>query len=44
MKGTDRFVEQKQPAMCQFKVGLTAVGEVDKELVAWLKKAFDAAG
>lgn len=43
-KGNDRFVEQKQPAMCHFKVGLTAVGEVDKELVAWLKKAYDAAG
>jgi hypothetical protein len=43
-KGTKRFVEQKQPAMCQFKVGLTDKAEVDKELVSWLKKAYDAAG
>jgi hypothetical protein len=43
-KGTRRFVEQPQPAMCQFKVGLTDVAEVDKELVSWLRKAYDAAG
>ncbi len=42
--GTDRFVEQKQPAMCHFKVGVPSVAEVDKELMTWLKKAFDAAG
>jgi len=44
VKGTKRFVEQPQPGMCQFKVGLTDVAEVDKELVSWLKKAYDAAG
>jgi hypothetical protein len=43
-KGTKRFVEQPQPAMCQFKVGLTDVAEVDKELLSWLRKAYDAAG
>lgn len=42
--GTDRFVEQPAASMCQFKVGLTDVKDVDKELVGWLKKAYDAAG
>lgn len=43
-EGTDRFVAQPAMAMFPFKVGLTTVGEVDKELMTWLKKAFDAAG
>lgn len=42
--GTDRLVAQKDGGMCQFKVWLTEKSEVDKELVAWLKRAFDAAG
>lgn len=42
--GTDRFAAQPVAAMCQFKVGLTAVTHVDSELVSWLKRAYDAAG
>jgi hypothetical protein len=42
--GTDRFVAQPAASMCQFKVGVSSVAEVDKELVSWLKKAYDAAG
>jgi hypothetical protein len=30
--------------MFPFKVGLTSVGEVDRELMGWLRKAYDAAG
>src|SRR5262245_1283752 len=41
-KGNARFVEQKQPAMCQFKVGVESLAEVDAELLKWLKKAYDA--
>jgi hypothetical protein len=44
VKGTSRFVAQPEAAMCQFKVGLSDVKEVDAELEGWLKKAFDAAG
>ena len=44
VEGTDRFVAQPAMAMFPFKVGLTAVGDVDRELVSWLRKAFDAAG
>ena len=43
-EGTGRFVAQPAMAMFPFKVGLTSVAEVDKELLVWLKKAFDAAG
>ena len=42
--GGDRLIAQKPGGMCQFKVWLTEKSEVDKELVAWIKQAFDAAG
>jgi hypothetical protein len=42
--GGDRLIAQKPGGMCQYKVWLTEKSEVDKELVAWLKQAFDAAG
>lgn len=41
---TDRLVAQPEKAMFPFKVGLESAKEVDRELVSWLKKAFDAAG
>jgi hypothetical protein len=41
---TERFVAQPEKAMFPFKVGLTSVNDVDRELLSWLKKAFDAAG
>jgi len=44
IEATDRLVTQPAMAMFPFKVGLTSVSEVDKELLSWLKKAFDAAG
>lgn len=42
--GTERLVAQKAGGMCQFKVWLTDKKEVDKELLGWIKQAFDAAG
>jgi hypothetical protein len=42
--GTDRLVAQPERAMFPFKVGLTAASDVDRELLGWLRKAFDAAG
>ena len=41
--GDERFVAQKPGGMCQFKVWITDAKEVDKELIAFLKRAFDAA-
>jgi hypothetical protein len=43
-EGTERLVVQPEQAMFPFKVGLTSVGEVDRELMGWLRKAYDAAG
>jgi len=37
-------VAQKPGGMCQFKVRVAAPSEVDAELVAWIRAAYDAAG
>jgi hypothetical protein len=37
-------VELKPGGMCQYKVRISAPDEVDAELVAWIRSAFDAAG
>ena len=41
--GTDRLTEEKPGGMCTHKVKLTAVDEVDEELKAWLKAAYERA-
>lgn len=42
--GADRLMEQPPGGMCQYKVKLTSVDDVDAELLAWIKQAYDAAG
>jgi len=47
MKGvdaTDRLIALPAGGMCQYKVSLTDVGEVDAELVSWIRIAYEAAG
>jgi len=47
MKGvpaTSRLAAQPAGGMCQYKVLLTDAKEVDRELVGWLKQAYDSAG
>jgi len=44
VKGTDRLVELPSGGMCQYKVAVTDARDVDKELIAWVKQAFDSAG
>ena len=47
MKGvaaTERLVAQPAGGMCQYKVFLTKKGEVDRELIGWIKTAFENAG
>lgn len=47
MKGvspTDRLQELPKGQMCNFKVRLTDAKEVNAELVAWIKVAYEAAG
>lgn len=47
MKGvpaSDRLVALPAGGMCQYRVRLGAVGEVDAEVVGWLRRAYDSAG
>lgn len=47
MKGvaaTPRLVALPAGGMCQYKVRLTTMAEVDAELAGWLRHAFDSAG
>jgi hypothetical protein len=39
-----RLVEQPRGGMCDYVVNLTDSGQVDAELISWIKAAFDAAG
>ena len=39
--GTDRLLAQPAGGMCQYKVKLTSASEVDAELVAWVRRAYD---
>ena len=44
VKGTDRLNELPAGQMCQYKVKLTDAKEVDRELIDWIRQAFDSAG
>lgn len=44
LQPTARLEALPPKGMCEFKVKLTEATEVDDELVAWLKLAYDAAG
>lgn len=43
-KKSARLMEQPKGSMCNYIVSLTDVKEVDAELVAWLKSAYEGAG
>lgn len=44
VKGTDRLAELPAGQMCQYKVKVTEAKEVDKELIDWIRQAYDSAG
>ena len=47
MKGvaaTARLTEMPSGGMCQYKVNLTDVTDVDTELLAWIERAYESAG
>ena len=44
VQGNARLNELPAGQMCQYKVKLTDVKEVDKELLGWIKQAYDSAG
>ena len=39
--GTERLLAQPPGGMCQYKVKLTVAGEVDAQLLAWIRRAYD---
>jgi len=41
---TERLIALPAGGMCQYTVRVTTLKEVDKELIAWIKLAYDAAG
>jgi hypothetical protein len=41
VKGTARLEAQKPGGMCQYKVKVTTAAEVDKELIGWIRQAYD---
>ena len=43
MPGTGRLMEEKPGSMCTHKVRLESVADVDDEVRAWLKEAYDRA-
>jgi len=42
VKGTARLEALPEGGMCQYRVKLTSAAEVDAELVAWIRTAYDA--
>jgi hypothetical protein len=42
VKGTARLVEQKPGGMCQYKVRIADKEEVNAQLIAWLRTAYDS--
>lgn len=47
MKGvtaTPRLLAMPAGGMCQYKVNVTRVEEIDKELIGWLRQAYESAG
>jgi hypothetical protein len=44
LEANDRLIEMPAGSMCNFKVKVTDTGEVNNELIAWIKQAYDSAG
>jgi len=44
IKGTARLTEMPAGGMCQYTVNLTDIKEVDKELLGWIKQAYESTG
>lgn len=44
VKATARLLALPPGGMCQYKINLTDAKEVDKELIDWIKQAYESAG
>lgn len=42
--GGERLIQLPPGSMCQYKVKVTSAREVDRELLGWIKQAYDSAG
>jgi hypothetical protein len=41
LPSNERLIEQPAGSMCNYKVRLTEVDQVDQELIAWIKRAYE---
>ena len=44
VKATPRLLQVPPGGMCQYTIHLTRSAEVDKELIAWIRQAYDSSG
>ena len=44
LEGTSRLIAQPPGGMCQYKVFLSSLDEVDGELTGWIKQAYESVG
>lgn len=44
IKETDRLIALKPGGMCQYKLRLSSEEDVNQELIAWIRKAYESAG
>jgi hypothetical protein len=44
LEADERLLEQPAGSMCNYKIRLTSADQVDKQVVSWVRKAFDNAG
>ncbi|MCC6549019.1 MAG: DUF4287 domain-containing protein [Ignavibacteriaceae bacterium] len=41
---TERLLAEKPNSMCSHKINITSPAEIDKEVLGWIKKAYESAG
>jgi len=44
LEADERLLKQPEGSMCNYKVRLTDVNQVDEGVISWVRRAFDAAG
>jgi hypothetical protein len=44
LEGTSRLIAMLPGGMCQYKIYLTTIDEVDSELIEWIRLAYENAG
>jgi predicted transport protein len=44
LEDDDRLIPQPAGSMCNYKVKLTEVNQVDETVIGWVRKAYEAAG